>query len=282
MKNVVKVGNWQILCRMAVKITKRNGKVLKGYLDELADRFNVPQFIGDDPVSIPHEFSKRQDIEIAGLFAAVLAWGQRRTIIKKCMELMDRMDREPYAFVRYHSESDLRQLVGFRHRTFNDTDLLYFVSFLHWYYSRYDTLETVFEGESIEMGLERFHSMFFSLEGHPSRTRKHISTPVKKSTCKRLNMYLRWMVRADDRGVDFGLWRNISPASLICPCDVHVDRVARKLGLIKRKQTDWQTAVELTDRLKQFDPHDPVRYDFALFGLGVVEKDENQFKTFLN
>ncbi len=256
---------------MAGQNTKMKGKALKAYLDELADRFNAPQFIDNDPVSIPHEFTQRQDIEIAGLFAAVLAWGQRVTIIRKCRELMERMDRAPYAFVRHHSESDLKRLKGFRHRTFNDTDLLYFVAFLHWYYSRHDTLETAFEGESIAAGLARFHEMFFSLEACPSRTRKHISTPVKKSTCKRLNMYLRWMVRRDDRGVDFGLWRSISPASLICPCDVHVDRVARKLGLIKRKQTDWQTALELTDRLKRFDPEDPVRYDFALFGLGVVE-----------
>ncbi|HEY8510906.1 MAG TPA: TIGR02757 family protein [Cyclobacteriaceae bacterium] len=261
--------------------TKMKEKALKAYLDELADRFNRPQFIDNDPVSIPHAFSHKQDIEIAGLFAAVLAWGQRGTIIKKCNELMDRMDRAPYAFIRDHGESDLRRLVGFRHRTFNDTDLLYFVAFLHWYYNHHESLETVFEGESIETGLDRFHTMFFSLDGCPTRTRKHISTPAKKSTCKRLNMYLRWMVRRDDRGVDFGLWRNISPASLICPCDVHVDRVARKLGLIKRKQTDWQTALELTNRLKQFDPDDPVRYDFALFGLGVVEKG-HQFKPFLN
>jgi uncharacterized protein (TIGR02757 family) len=274
MEKVVKVGKWGILCRMAGQNTKMNGKVLKAYLDELADRFNAPEFIESDPVSVPHEFTLRQDIEIAALFAAVLAWGQRKTIISKCRELMDRMDRAPYAFIRHHSESDLRQLMGFRHRTFNDTDLLYFVAFLHWYYNRHDTLETVFEGGSIASGLERFHQMFFSLEGCPPRTRKHISTPVKKSTCKRLNMYLRWMVRSDDRGVDFGLWRNISPANLICPCDVHVDRVARKLGLIKRKQTDWQTAIELTDRLKQFDATDPVRYDFALFGLGIVENSK--------
>lgn len=257
---------------MAGQNTKMNGKALKEYLDEKADRFNVPGFIENDPVSIPHQFTRKQDIEIAGLFAAVLAWGQRGTIIRKCNELMDRMDRQPYNFIRHHGDSDLKRLVGFRHRTFNDTDLLYFVAFLNWYYNRNDTLEAAFEGGSIADGLAGFHRMFLALEGCPPRTRKHISTPVKKSTCKRLNMYLRWMVRRDNRGVDFGLWRNISPASLICPCDVHVDRVARKLGLIKRKQTDWQTAIELTDRLKQFDPEDPVRYDFALFGIGVVEK----------
>src|SRR5690606_19106246 len=272
-EKIVKLRKWRILCRMARQNTKRrNVKALKAYLDELADRFNVPGFIDDDPVSIPHEFSQRQDIEIAGLFAAVLAWGQRGTIIKKCRELMDRMDRTPYAFIRNHSDSDLRRLVGFRHRTFNDTDLLDCVAFLRWYYNHHDTLETAFAGESIEAGLVQFQEMFFSLEGYPPRTRKHISTPAKKSTCKRLNMYLRWMVRRDDRGVDFGLWNNISPANLICPCDVHVDRVARKLGLITRKQTDWQTALELTDRLKQFDSKDPVRYDYALFGLGVVER----------
>lgn len=245
---------------------------LKAFLDEKSDYYNRPSFIENDPVSVPHQFTLKQDIEIAGFFAAVLAWGQRITIIKKCNELMDRMDREPYAFVAGHRTSDLKRLIGFKHRTFNDTDLLYFVSFMRWYFKRHESLEAIFTGDSVEEGLIRFHELFFSLPNHPERTRKHISTPVNKSTCKRLNMFLRWMVRSDDRGVDFGLWRSVSPSRLICPCDVHVDRVARRLGLIERKQTDWETAVELTMKLRKFDPFDPVRYDFALFGLGVMEE----------
>lgn len=245
---------------------------LKSFLDEKADQYNSPSFIANDPVSIPHQFTRKQDIEIAGLFAAVLAWGKRITIIRKCNELMERMDRDPYAFVTQHKSSDLKRLTGFCHRTFNDTDLLYFVAFMKWYYSEHASLEEVFRGRSIADGLARFHELFFSLEDFPARTRKHISTPVNKSTCKRLNMFLRWMVRRDRRGVDFGLWENISPAELICPCDVHVDRVARSLKLIRRKQTDWETAVELTAQLRKFDPLDPVRYDFALFGLGIMEE----------
>lgn len=248
---------------------KFNGTELKAFLDEKSDHYNRPSFIEDDPVSIPHRFTLPQDIEIAGLFAAVLAWGKRVTIISKCNELMDRMDRSPYAFVTQHGPSDLKRLLRFKHRTFNDTDLLYFVSFMKWYFEEHRSLEDIFAGGSIEEGLTRFHHLFFSLEDHPPRTRKHISTPSRKSACKRLNMFLRWMVRCDDRGVDFGLWKRISPSVLICPCDVHVDRVARQLKLIRRKQTDWATAVELTTRLRRFDPLDPVRYDFALFGLGV-------------
>ncbi|HEY4655089.1 MAG TPA: TIGR02757 family protein [Cyclobacteriaceae bacterium] len=244
---------------------------LKDFLDAKADHYNTPSFIENDPVSIPHQFTLKQDIEIAGLFAAILAWGKRITIIRKCNDLLERMDHDPYAFVTQHNTGELKSLLGFKHRTFNDTDLLYFVSFLKWYYRQHDSLETIFAGGTIEEGLIRFQQLFFSLEDHPQRTRKHISTPAKKSTCKRLCMFLRWMVRRDGRGVDFGLWNTIPQADLICPCDVHVDRVARRLKLIKRKRTDWETAVELTSRLRLLDPHDPVKYDFALFGLGVME-----------
>lgn len=247
------------------------GSELKAFLDEKADYYNRPSFIENDPISIPHQFTRKQDIEIAAFFTSVLAWGKRITIINKCNELMERMDREPYAFVTRHRPSDLKRLTGFRHRTFNDTDLLYFVSFMKWYYNDHESLEDAFAGNTIQETLIAFHRLFFSLEDHPARTRKHISTPLNKSTCKRLNMFLRWMVRNDDRGVDFGLWRSISPSQLICPCDVHVDRVARGLKLIRRKQTDWETALELTTQLRKFDPLDPVRYDFALFGLGVMD-----------
>lgn len=248
---------------------------LKELLDEKADEYNQPGFIASDPVSIPHRFKKKQDIEIAGLFAATFAWGQRGTIIRKCTELLDRMDNDPYHFIRNHSEDDLKSFLSFKHRTFNPTDTLYFIEFLRWFYNEYQSLEEAFvvprTDQTIENGLVRFHDLFVSLKNFPARTRKHVATPARKSTCKRMNMYLRWMVRNDGRGVDFGLWKKISPAQLVCPCDLHVDRVARRLHLIKRKQTDWQTATELTNNLRKFDPADPVRYDFALFGLGVAE-----------
>lgn len=248
---------------------------LKAFLDKKVALYNRPSFITDDPISIPHLFTRKQDIEIAGLFAAILAWGQRPTIIRKCRELMAWMDHDPYHFILHHSEKDLKPFVEFRHRTFNGTDTLYFIEALRYLYRQYPSLEHAFKigsDETVEQGLIRFHNLFFSLENHPRRTRKHLPTPERKSTCKRLNMYLRWMVRRDNKGVDFGLWRTLSPSQLICPCDLHVDRVARRLKLVRRKQTDWLTAVELTDNLRKFDPEDPVKYDFALFGLGVNEK----------
>ena len=182
----------------------------------------------------------------------------------------------PYEFIVNHKETDLTRFLNFKHRTFNSTDLLYFISFLKSHYTRNQSLESLFlvdpKDSTIEKGLINFHTQFFNLPDHPSRTRKHIATPERKSACKRINMYLRWMVRQDRKGVDFGIWKTLSPAQLVCPLDLHVDRVARKLRLIKRKQADWQTAVELTDQLKKFDPSDPVKYDFALFGLGIEEK----------
>ncbi|MBC8986792.1 TIGR02757 family protein [Pedobacter sp. N36a] len=257
---------------------------LKDFLDYKVEQYNKPNFITNDPVCIPHRFSKKQDVEIAAFFAAILAWGQRKTIINKCTELFERMDNAPYDFMLQHSDDDLKGLLGFKHRTFNDTDLLYFVSFFKFHYEQSDSLETAFLlpskpifraeylEEKTEQALNYFRSYFFSLPDFPRRTIKHVSSPLQKSTCKRLNMFLRWMVRKDNKGVDFGLWNTVQPADLICPCDVHVDRVARKLGMISRKQTDWQTAVELTKKLSEFDPIDPVKYDFALFGLGVEEK----------
>jgi uncharacterized protein (TIGR02757 family) len=245
---------------------------IKSLLDLKADQFNRPDFIKNDPVSIPHRFRKKQDIEISGLFAATLAWGQRKTIIANCNRLMELMDNAPHDFILNHKDSDLKRFASFKHRTFNPTDLQYFTRFLKWYYAKYDSLEAAFVADSLEAGLVNFHDLFFSLPDFPKRTIKHVSTPARKSACKRICMYLRWMVRDDDRGVDFGIWKNIKPSQLICPCDVHVDRVARKLKLIKRKQVDWQTALELTANLRKFDPDDPVKYDFALFGLGVEEK----------
>lgn len=251
---------------------------LKDFLDQKVAQFNRPGFIDLDPISIPHHFSKKQDIEIAGFFAATLAWGQRKTIVQKCNELLRLMDNSPHDFVLNHTDADLKALLKFKHRTFNDLDLLYFVRFFAWYFQENDSLENAFciglQDEQTEMKtlLTNFHRLFFNLPEAPQRTKKHLATPERNSACKRINMFLRWMVRRDDKGVDFGIWQKIKPAQLICPCDLHVDRVARKLGLIERKQTDWQTAVELTERLREFDPNDPVKYDFALFGLGVEEK----------
>lgn len=248
---------------------------LKEFLDQKSDQYNQVGFIENDPICIPHLFKKKQDIEIAGLFAATLAWGKRITIIRKCKELLAMMDNDPHQFIIGHKERELKPFLDFKHRTFNATDTLYFIAFLSWFYKNHKSLEEAFRipdnETSIERGLINFHHLFFSLEDHPHRTKKHVSTPERKSTCKRLSMYLRWMVRSDNNGVDFGLWKKISPSQLVCPCDLHVDRVSRKLKLITRKQTDWLTALELTDRLKKFDPIDPVKYDFALFGLGIEE-----------
>lgn len=251
---------------------------LKGFLDEKVDQYNQPGFIPYDPISIPHLFQKKQDIEIAGFFASILAWGQRKTIISKCLELFLLMDNAPHDFLINHQEKDLKPFLRFKHRTFNDIDTLYFIHFLSWFYKNHDSLEEAFllgqnhSIDAMESMLKAFHEFFFSFPDAPLRTKKHIATPARKSACKRMNMFLRWMVRQDDKGVDFGIWNKIQPAQLICPCDLHVDRVARKLGLITRKQTDWQTALELTKRLREMDPKDPVKYDFALFGLGVEEK----------
>lgn len=251
---------------------------LQDFLDEKVEQYNCPGFIALDPISIPHRFSKKEDIEISGFFAAILAWGQRKTILKKCTELLGMMDNSPHDFLLNHQEGDLKPFLNFRHRTFNDVDALYFIHFLSLFYKEHSSLEEAFllgqtgSVNSMESILTSFQDLFFSLSDSPPRTRKHIATPRRKSACKRINMYLRWMVRADDRGVDFGLWKKISPAQLICPCDLHVDRVGRKLGLISRKPTDWLTALELTAKLREFDAADPVKYDFALFGLGVEEK----------
>jgi uncharacterized protein (TIGR02757 family) len=283
-----------------------NKKELQNFLEKKVLEYNDPSFISKDPVSVPHRFSKKQDIEIAGLFASIFAWGNRTTIIQKSNELMLAMDDDPYNFIRNHEASDLKRFLEFKHRTFNATDLLYFICFLQSHYRISDTLETAFlpeplsvkkikqpsdvsfetekrknkkpgkniynGNEFIKNSLSAFYSRFFSLDNAPYRTQKHIATPEKNSACKRLNMYLRWMVRKDNCGVDFGIWKKISAADLICPVDLHVARVARGFGLIKRKQMDWETAMELTLALREMDKNDPVKYDFALFGLGVMEK----------
>ncbi|MGB1243352.1 MAG: TIGR02757 family protein [Chitinophagales bacterium] len=255
-----------------------NQTALKELLESSVKRYNRADFIKDDPISIPHQLNKLQDIEIMGFWAAMLAWGLRKTIINKCQELLTLMDGAPHDFICNHQIHDLKRFEDFKHRTFNATDTLYFIEFFKSYYQTNDSLEDAFArslsptDQHVGNALKGFHELFFSLPDFPHRTRKHIATPVRKSACKRLNMFLRWMVRKDNQGVDLGLWNRISPSQLLCPLDVHVDRVGRKLGLIHRKQRDWQTVLELTANLRQFDANDPVKYDFALFGIGVMEK----------
>ena len=261
-------------------IPKEQRNSLKAFLDRKAFDFNTPAFIESDPISVPHKFSRKQDVEIAAFFSAVFAWGNRTTIIQKSTELMKRMDMCPFEFCLNYTYNDLKKLSGFKHRTFNQTDLFYFIEFLHLHYSEFESLETAFFiqdrtlqiREKVEALLNSFYHYFFSDENAPTRTRKHIAAPEKHSTCKRLNMFLRWMVRKDNKGVDFGIWKSISPSELICPIDVHVARVAKRFNMLKRNAIDWQAAVELTRYLRELDPVDPIKYDFALFGLGVLEK----------
>jgi len=256
-----------------------NQKELKDYLDDCVLKYNVKNFIADDPILIPHRFSKLQDIEIAGFWVAMLAWGQRKTIINKSTELMELMDNAPHDFILNHKEKDRKAFLGFKHRTFQATDTLYFLEFLQYYYKSNKSLETAFAKHmsptdvNTEKALTGFHELFFSLPVAPKRTQKHIATPARNSSCKRLNMFLRWMVRKDKKGVDFGLWKKIKPSQLLMPLDVHVERVGRQLGLLHRKQRDWKAVVELTENLKKFDPKDPVKYDYALFGQGVLDKN---------
>jgi uncharacterized protein (TIGR02757 family) len=257
---------------------------LKEFLDKKVALYNQPSFIKDDPISIPRSFTKKQDIEIAGFFAAIFSWGNRSTIINKSKELMQLMDNAPYEFCLHHSDNDLKKLLSFKHRTFNATDLLYFLSFFKKHYSQHNSLETAFTkwmgkaDKTVENGLNGFYHYFFSLEDVPGRTRKHIASPEKGSSCKRINMFLRWMVRNDKAGVDLGIWKGISPSQLICPVDVHVARVTRRLHLLQRKPVDWQAALELTDCLRKLDKADPVKYDFALFGTGLMENRLPAFK----
>lgn len=248
------------------------------FLNQKVEFFNQPSFIKDDPISIPHLFTRKQDIEIAGFFAAIFSWGNRTVIINKSRLLMGMMDYAPYDFVKNHQVNDLKKLVSFKHRTFNTTDLLYFIAFFNAHYKHNDTLETAFtrsakpKDRTIENALNGFSRYFFSMEDVPSHTRKHIASPSRNSTCKRLNMFLRWMIRKDNKGVDFGIWNNLASFQLICPIDVHVARVARNFHLLQRDQLDWQAALELTKNLRKLDREDPVKYDFALFGLGIAEK----------
>ena len=246
-------------------------------LNQKLSEHNNAAFVANDPVCIPHRFALKQDREIAGFFAAIFAWGKRTTIIAKCNELMQLMDNAPYDFVMHHKEAHLARLEGFCHRTFCFDDLLYFIFFLRKHYSKFDSLEKAFTNwmqpgdDDVTNALTGFRNYFFSYD-HLPRTRKHISTPAAGSACKRINMFLRWMVRTDDAGIDFGIWQELQPSQLVCPLDIHVGRVARQLGLLHRPTNDWTAAIELTRSLRELDAKDPVKYDLALFALGVLER----------
>ncbi|MDO6596822.1 TIGR02757 family protein [Oceanihabitans sp. 2_MG-2023] len=253
---------------------KLNQKELKEFLDTKVAEYNNPKFIESDPIQIPHEFSKKEDIEIAGFLTATIAWGNRKSIINNAKRMMQMLDHTPHDFILNHQESDLEKLESFVHRTFNGLDFITFVKALQYIYLEHEGLETVFANH-IEMGsmqksIHYFKKTFFEIE-HLQRTQKHVSDPLKNSAAKRINMFLRWMIRNDNAGVDFGIWQSLSPSLLSCPLDVHSGNVARKLRLLKRKQNDAKALLELDTALRKLDAKDPVKYDFALFGLGVFE-----------
>ena len=246
----------------------------KQLLEEKYEAYCSADFIEPDPICIPHQFEEKQDIEVSGLIAATIAWGQRPTIIKNAEKAMRLMGNEPYRFVMEHSEDDLNALDGFVHRTFNAEDLKHFIRSLKNIYSKYDSLEEIFlagiekDDSNLKNAIHHFKQEFFSIP-HEKRTQKHVADPMKGSSAKRINMYLRWMVRPDDKGVDFGIWNRIPTSILSCPLDVHSGRNARQLGLLERTQNDWKAVEELDASLRRFDSEDPVKYDYALFGLGI-------------
>ncbi|MFY8067415.1 MAG: TIGR02757 family protein [Flavobacterium sp.] len=247
---------------------------LKEFLDEKVDLYNHPNFIDSDPIQIPHLYTLKEDIEIAGFLAATIAWGNRKMIINNAKKMMDLMENSPYDFVMSHNGNDLQRLETFVHRTFNGQDFIGFIKSLQNIYLNHGGLESIFtihqEKDSMQNAISKFKTIFFEIE-HLNRTEKHISDPNKNSSSKRLNMWLRWNCRQDNKGVDLGIWKSISPSQLSCPLDVHSGNVARKLGLLTRKQNDAKALAELDQNLRALDPNDPVKYDFALFGLGVFE-----------
>ena len=246
---------------------------LKEFLDYKANQYELIDFITSDPIQIPHRFKQKEDVEIAGFLTASIAWGNRLSILKSANKMMALMDNAPYDFIINHKKRDLSIFEGFVHRTFNATDLTFFVRSLQNIYKNHQGLENVFSSNnpSLQDTIHDFKSIFFEID-HPQRTLKHVSDPLKGSAAKRLNMFMRWMVRSNTKGVDFGIWKQHSPAQLSIPLDVHTGNIARKLNLIQRKQNDSKTLNELDKKLRKFDPVDPVKYDYALFGLGVFEK----------
>ncbi|ESU28437.1 hypothetical protein FLJC2902T_17980 [Flavobacterium limnosediminis JC2902] len=247
---------------------------LKSFLDEKVELYNNPNFIESDPVQIPHLYTQKEDIEIAGFLAATIAWGNRKMIISNSNKMMQLMGNAPYDFIMSHNEANLERLSTFVHRTFNGQDFIGFVKSLQHIYNNHNGLEAVFaknqEMNSMQKSISEFKKVFFEID-HLPRTKKHISDPMNGSAAKRINMYLRWMCRQDNKGVDLGIWKSISPSKLSCPLDVHSGNVARKLELLTRKQNDFKALSELDTSLRLLDPTDPVKYDFALFGLGIFE-----------
>jgi len=248
---------------------------LKEFLDEKVELYNRPSFIEHDPISIPHLYTKKEDIEISGFLAATIAWGNRKMILRSSVRMMEILEDSPYEFIVNSSDCELDQAVRFVHRTFNLVDLAYFLQALRHIYRNKGGLEKIFEtyktSDSLQPAIHELHRIFFELP-HERRTERHVSDPFKGSAAKKLNMYLRWMIRNDNRGVDFGIWKTIPPSILSCPLDIHSGNVARKLGVLKRKQNDSKAVIELDTYLRSLDKQDPVKYDFALFGLGVFEK----------
>jgi uncharacterized protein (TIGR02757 family) len=251
-----------------------NKTELKDFLDEKVALYNNPKFIESDPVQIPHLFSQKEDVEIAGFLSATISWGNRKMIIQNAHKMMHLMGNTPYDFVMSHSENDLERFENFVHRTFNSSDFIGFIKGLEHIYKNHGGLEAVFSKhkgkDNLRESIHNFKKVFFEIP-HLSRTQKHISDPLKGSAAKRINMFLRWMVRQDNKGVDLGIWKTISPSLLSCPLDVHSGNVARKLGLLTRTQNDGKALEELDLKLRKLDPKDPVKYDFALFGLGIFE-----------
>ncbi len=248
---------------------------LKNFLDEKVEKFNRPEFIETDPIQVPHSFSGKENIEISAFLTATLAWGNRRSIVNNAFRLMTMMENHPHNFILNSSSSEKKQLNQFAHRTFNGSDCIYFVNSLYNIYQKHGGLQAVFEKgyrreDSVKSALLHFYHTFFEISGE--RTRKHVSDVRKGASAKRLNMFLRWMIRQDNRNVDFGLWKGIPASQLMLPLDVHTGNVARKLGLLHRKSNDWKAVEEVTKALRSFDPEDPIKYDFALFGLGAFEK----------
>jgi len=247
--------------------------LVRELLEHKYDIYNRPEFIEGDPISVPHLFSLKEDIEIAGFLTAILSWGLRKTILKSADQLLKIMDYCPYDFITQAGESDFHALKSFHHRTFNGSDCIFFMHSLRNIYQKHGGLEQAFkppENENVKTSIVNFRNIFFSIP-FPARTSKHIADPSAGASAKRINMFLRWMVRKDGRGVDFGIWDMLRPSQLYCPLDIHTGNVARKLGLITRKQNDWKALEELMTYLRAFDPADPVKYDFALFGLGIYE-----------
>jgi uncharacterized protein (TIGR02757 family) len=251
------------------------GPDLKQFLEEKVQLYNRPEFIETDPISIPHLFSEKKDIEIAGFLAATIAWGNRKMILRNANRMMSLLDNSPYDFIINHTESDLEAMQGFVHRTFNAADLVYFIRALRYLYSEKGGLEEIFDRykteDSLQPAIHMLNNIFFELP-HDARTVKHVSDPYKGSAAKKINMFLRWMIRDDNKGVDFGIWKSIPPSILSCPLDVHSGRIARGLGLLTIKQNDARAVEELDKSLREMDPVDPVKYDFALFGLGAIDK----------